>query len=609
MPDTSSGAGGGVGGSIDLTDEIIAATEEYERVWQEAYDKMEQRAQAFADTIEKMFKPIEKLFQDIAIGDWFAVGQDVSNIVSGIFNFFADAIDRVDWYGLGTKIGDFLAGVDWTKILSSIGNLIWQAMNAGIELWAGSFDAAPIETTIITSIALLKWTGLGSVLSKSIGQAIASKLGVEIAKDAGILTALKTGFKSVFSKAITSIAPGLAGVSAGALGASFTGIVAGIPIMFVGIYDACVKGIDWLNGVLIPAGATAAGAGIGAIIGMLGGPIGAGIGALIGLAVGLVTDGVILIVEKWDSIKEWFSGIGEWFGTHVVEPVKKIWQPIADWFNDNIVTPIGNFFEGFGKRASQIFEGLKIIVQAIWITVSGWFDENVVQPIVNFFEPIIEKISSFFEKAWTKIKDIWKGVSNWFEKNITEPLAKIWEKVTTKISNLFNSLWSGIKGGVVNTMNSAIGGIERAINFIVTGINKIIKGFNKIVSWAAKVAEVNWGGVDLVPKVSLSRIQAYEIGGFPDKASLFWANENGVPELVGTMGGRTAVASGTEITGIKDAIYSTGQQESNLMQTMVGLLKIIAEKEYGITDEQIGRSAQRFAQDYYRRTGNEAYSY
>ena len=573
---TGNGADSGLGNTIDLTNEIIKATEEYEKVWQEAYDKIDQRAQKFADSIAKYFKPIEKLFKDIAKGDWFAVGEDVSNIVSGIFNFFADAIDKVDWYGIGTKIGDFLDGIDWTDVLSSVGTLIWNAINAAVDLWKGSFDAAPIETGIITAVALLSWTGLGKVIVE------------------GILSAIGTGISL-------------------SLASAFAGIIVGIPTYFGGIYDAIQNGLDWLNGVLIPAGATAAGAGVGTIIGAaigsVGGPLGAGIGALVGLAVGLVTDGVILIVQKWDSIKEWFSGIGEWFGTHVVEPIKKIWQPIADWFDDNIVTPIGNFFEGFSKRASQIFEGLKIIVQAIWITVSGWFDENVITPIVDFFAPIVNSISQFFKDAWDKVKEVWKGVSNWFEKNIGEPLAKVWEKVTTKIKNLFNNLWSGLKSGVVNAMNGVIGGIEKGINFIVGGINKIISGFNKIVSWAAEVADVNWGGVDLVPKVTLSRIQAYEVGGFPDKASLFWANENGIPELVGTMGGKTAVAGGMEITGIKDAIYSTGQQEANLMSTMVGLLRIIADKEFGITDSEIGKSAQRYARDYFNRTGNEAYSF
>ena len=571
MPDSSGGASG-LGGAIDLTDEILKATEEYEKVWQEAYDKMEQRAQKFADAVEQYLAPVKKLFQDIAIGDWFAVGQDVSNLVSGIFDFFSRAIESVNWNEIGNNIGTFLDGIDWTDVLSSVGTLIWDAINAAVDLWKGSFDAAPIETGIITAVALLSWTGLGKVIVE------------------GILSAIGTGISL-------------------SLASAFAGIIVGIPTYFGGIYDAIQNGFDWLNGVLIPAGATAAGAGIGAIIGMLGGPIGAGIGALIGLAVGLVTDGVILIVEKWDSIKEWFAGIGEWFGTHVVEPIKKIWEPIADWFNGNVVKPIGDFFEGFSKRVSQIFEGLKIIVQAIWITVSTWFNDNVITPIVGFFAPIVEDISQFFENAWEKIKDIWKGVSTWFDKNIGEPLGKVWEKVTTKIKNLFSNLWSGIKSGVVNAMNSVIGAIEKGINFIVGAINKLIGGFNKIVSWAAKVAEVDWGGVDLVPKVSLTRIQAYEVGGFPERASLFWANENGIPELVGTMGGKTAVASGAEITGIKDAILQSSNRDAKLMERNNQLLSLLLEKEYGITDDQIGKSAQRYARDYFNRTGNEAYSF
>ena len=74
----------------------------------------------------------------------------------------------------------------------------------------------------------------------------------------------------------------------------------------------------------------------------------------------------------------------------------------------------------------------------------------------------------------------------------------------------------------------------------------------------------------------------YFNGGFPKSASLFWSGENGVPEMVGTIGGSTAVASGVEITGIQDAVYATGQTEASLLQTAVSLLQIIADKEFGV---------------------------
>ncbi len=84
----------------------------------------------------------------------------------------------------------------------------------------------------------------------------------------------------------------------GVLGGAVGAIVAGIPAYITGIYDACMNGLNWINGALIAAGSTAAGAGIGAIVGSLGGPITAGIGALIGLAGGLITDGILLLCEN-----------------------------------------------------------------------------------------------------------------------------------------------------------------------------------------------------------------------------------------------------------------------------------------------------------------------
>ena len=54
IPDSSgSGAGGVGGGGIDLTDEILKATEEYEKAWQEAFDKIENKAQEWSDKIDK----------------------------------------------------------------------------------------------------------------------------------------------------------------------------------------------------------------------------------------------------------------------------------------------------------------------------------------------------------------------------------------------------------------------------------------------------------------------------------------------------------------------------------------------------------------------------
>lgn len=63
--------------------------------------------------------------------------------------------------------------------------------------------------------------------------------------------------------------------------------------------------------------------------------------------------------------------------------------------------------------------------------------------------------------------------------------------------------------------------------------------------------------------------RGFASGGFPTPGSLFYAGEGGVPELMGTVGGRTAVAGGEEITGIREAIVDQGQREEGLLRQLI----------------------------------------
>lgn len=119
------------------------------------------------------------------------------------------------------------------------------------------------------------------------------------------------------------------------IGAAVGGIVAGIPMFVIGIYDAITGKMDWLNGALVAVGSTAAGAGIGALIGSVGGPL----GALIGALVGIVADGVILIVQNWDSISSFFSDWyldfkSDWdgFWSLVDEGFHDWWSDVETWW-------------------------------------------------------------------------------------------------------------------------------------------------------------------------------------------------------------------------------------------------------------------------------------
>jgi hypothetical protein len=51
-------------------------------------------------------------------------------------------------------------------------------------------------------------------------------------------------------------------------------------------------------------------------------------------------------------------------------------------------------------------------------------------------------------------------------------------------------------------------------------------------------------------------IQRYDGGGMPNSGQLFWARENGLPEMVGTIGGHTAVMNNDQIVGsVANGVY------------------------------------------------------
>lgn len=160
-------------------------------------DQMESRFPKLIEVLKGGLESVKAIFDDFAVGDFFKAGQDTSNLVSGIFDFFSDAIEKVDWEEVGNKAGDFLAGIDWIQILKSIGKLIWTAIQSGITAWSSMFDAAPIETSILTALALLKYSGITSSLFSQFGAKITEALSPVLS------SAIGTAFEAVLLTELT----------------------------------------------------------------------------------------------------------------------------------------------------------------------------------------------------------------------------------------------------------------------------------------------------------------------------------------------------------------------------------------------------------------------
>ena len=583
-----------------------------------------------------------------------------------------------EWLGITDEVDTWseLMGTRFGTILETVG-----AIAIGILAWKASAELVSIVNALthlstrgtITLGLVLAITGFAmesggikdAVLTGldgfNFGEILAGALlgvGGSAVLGAGIGKFIATAFEgSVVAKAITA---GGGTISTGLIGAAVGGLLAGIPMFVIGVYDAFVNGLNTLSALLIPIGSTIAGAGAGAIIGAIIGATGGPIGALIGLAVGLVTDLVILLVQNWESVSKFFSNlwetvckiwspVGEWFNTKVITPVvgffKGLWKSVSGffsnlwadivetwntsshWFDEHVITPVANLFEGLTLRICQFFEGCWIIIRAVWLLASTWFTDNVTTPLKEAFNTCCEKIGEFFSGLWSDIVSVWNTVSTWFSVTVVEPVKDffrglwtsvsgffsslwidvetVWTTVSTwfsetvvtplqdafetcceKIGEFFSNLWTGIQIGVTTAMNAVIGGIESTMNWIIRGINNLIEGFNEIVSWAADIIGEDWGGVTLIPEVTLQRITVpkYENGGFPEKGQLFIANEGAGAEMVGSIGRRTAVANNDQIVaGITSGVAEANCEQNALLREQNQLLRALLDKDTNIT--------------------------
>lgn len=387
---TAGGAGGISGGLLDVAFED--AFSQYQKVWDEAFGNLENRAQELADKIEKVFEPIKKIIQDFAIGDFFQAGKDVSALVVSITDFFADAIDKVDWFGIGKKIGDFLAGIDWLAILKSVGNLIWQALKAAFELYVGAFSAAPLETALISLVAfpkLLKTitaskfiTGIGK-LWKNFGiwgekiqlvvgallgnKAAASGLYMLYPKLGAKVDAVKTAFSKFFSSVktngfwktvdggITNIRNNLGGLQKAAIVA-----VAGFVEFSVvsSTFEGLTLGTENVVAGLAKIGVAVAAAGAAMYVAL--GPAGLAIAAIVGVvgAIKGINDAfdTIRAQEIGESIKNAMSNPGG-------VPLSEITSQFADSFSK-----AASGFDVINQKSSEL-DSVQGNIKNVWLEI------------------------------------------------------------------------------------------------------------------------------------------------------------------------------------------------------------------------------------------------
>ena len=464
----------GTGGSPILDEAIAKALEEYQKAWDEAFARMDNKAQEVADRICDAFKR----------GDYEGIGTYISN---GITN----ALESIQWdkvykvaSNFGTGLAEFLNGLITPELFSALGGTIAGSLNTAVYA-ALSFG----ET--------FDWTNLGESIAAGINRffkdfdfkALAETLNVW-AK--GLIDALTTALRKTDWKKIgQSIATFISEIDflsiawkldklalslISAIGDTITGFVETAPIesaivaLFMGLKFSGLGGK--LGGLIaqrlaeqgITLGKVVIGLGLGLatfkladsnnkISNLIGAPITAFLAShtmtgkmKLSLKVAAITlaweggenlgklIGEKLFPEDKEYYKDfkWF-GDGGFFDTFLssiedgsYSEAMALWkQDIDDWWE-----PWNEKAKEMERKNDEIFGKLKSTVETKWNEIVKFWEKK--EPLKEI-KATCEEFKKKVKKKWSSVTDYWKSKHPLEEikttyQNIKEKLREKWNK-------------------------------------------------------------------------------------------------------------------------------------------------------------------------------------
>lgn len=311
--------------------------------------------------------------------------------------------------------------------------------------------------------------------------------------------------------------------------------------------------------------------------------------------------------EAKKGFSNWLSGVNKYWskkkdsvleiGAKIKSKASEVWSGFKkDW--KNVKNKVAEFKTKIASKASDLWEKFK----------TSWGKSKTAQFLLkigskakdlwsNFKTAWGEsKTAKFFLKIGSKISELWKDFKeSWGEKRTV--------KFLTKRATRISELWKDFKDSWGDKKAVTIG-----IGFAKDSLNNLwssVKGFfgGKTVSVGTKATKKADGGV--FSGGSWKPVKKYAVGGLPNMGQMFVAREAG-PELVGTLGGHTAVMNNDQI--VSSVSYGVAQAVKEVIQPLlkasVGNNRPI---QISLDGKVIFDSTRQSAKEYFDRTGRSPY--
>ena len=243
-----------------------------------------------------------------------------------------------------------------------------------------------------------------------------------------------------------------------------------------------------------------------------------------------------------------FSDAWNWGLESVKTTISDKWNEITTFFSEKVPEVINGIVDWFKGLPNKIGEAIGFVIGKLsaWKdNVCKWVSEKVpeiINSVVSWFRDLPNKIKQKLDEFKNTIMQWKDNAIKWFNEELPKILNNIvdWFKslpnsLVTAGKNMIYGLWNGIMSvgtWLRDKLSGFFGGLWDSVKGFFSGFSS---GYTK--------------GYESVP--------TFASGGFPTPGQLFVANEPGNPEMIGSIGGRTAVANNEQITeAIAAAVYN-----------------------------------------------------
>lgn len=540
---------------------------------------------------------INKFFQNF---DFALLAKTLNSWAQGAFDAVTTALSKISWKDVWKGVKEFLSNLDVKTVAIIIGALTIKKI-LGLHLAKKALEI------------------IGTSISKEIAGSIAAKLGVEIGKNDTISSVLSTAISKKLSG--ISLGEGIAGTLA--TGFVITATIA-VSLKFAEDFKEWKDNIDkygWVEGRKKTARDNKAnpyknGRAVSiedrknAADKNKANPYDANSAKshkTLEFQAKIKTTASELwkkLKSDWDKIKNKYAD----FKARVKDNAKEWWENTKKYWSKKVgkvkefTTDVkdsakewwSNTKKYWGQKVGQV----KKFTTAVQNDASKWWSNTK-----KYWAEKVGKVKEFTTDVKNKAGEWWSNVKKWWESTTAGKEVK---RFTANVKKAGGTWWKDVsnewKEKVINagrTLKIGISFATNALKNLWSSVSTFFSGKTVNVKTKGSTTKKADGGV--FSGGSWKPIKKYAVGGLPNMGQMFVAREAG-PELVGTLGGHTAVMNNDQIVSSVSA--GVAQAVKEVIQPLVkmggGNNRPI---QISLDGKVIFDSTRQSAQEYFNRTG------